>query len=271
MSSKNGQLDSFPTPSYPPHFPLSSNWELLSQGAEARLWKIPAYLPPDRTAVAKERMVKSYRHATLDDRLTRSRCKAEVKAILRARRGGVSCPAVWGLQIPIIFLEYMSGPTVRTFLIQQRQQNRNNPTSNDSLLSINHDADPNSQELTPVLLQLATDIGIILGKLHNTHTIHGDLTTSNMIYDLAESEKTTSNRLTLLDFGLARVSSNPEEMAVDLYVLERALISTHPELEDTPFLSEILKAYKATCQKSDAVLQRLSAVRLRGRKRECFG
>jgi TP53 regulating kinase and related kinases len=100
------------------------------------------------------------------------------------------------------------------------------------------------------------------------------LTTSNMIYDpnaISDSNKHTSSHLTLLDFGLARVSSNPEEMAVDLYVLERALISTHPELENTPFLPEILKAYKATCHKSDAVLQRLSAVRLRGRKRECFG
>lgn len=37
---------------------------------------------------------------------------------------------------------------------------------------------------------------------------------------------------TLIDFGLASVSSSVEDRAVDLYVLERAFISTHPALED---------------------------------------
>lgn len=39
-----------------------------------------------------------------------------------------------------------------------------------------------------------------------------------------------SNRLYLIDFGLAYTKPNPEDKAVDLYVLERAFVSTHPEL-----------------------------------------
>jgi TP53 regulating kinase-like protein len=33
----------------------------------------------------------------------------------------------------------------------------------------------------------------------------------------------------LIDFGLAHQSTSVEDKAVDLYVLERALSSTHPE------------------------------------------
>ena len=35
----------------------------------------------------------------------------------------------------------------------------------------------------------------------------------------------------LIDFGLGSVSSSEEDMAVDLYVLERAFVSTHPRSE----------------------------------------
>ena len=212
---------------------------MLTQGAEARVWKIPSYLP-DRAAIAKERFVKTYRHPVLDERLTKSRCKAEAKALLRARRGGVACPAVWGVQIPILYIEFLGGSTIRHYLEEL-----------------------SATAMTKEKEAIATEMGTLIAKLHNTSTVHGDLTTSNMMY--------TDMKLSLIDFGLAKVSPNPEEMAVDLYVLERALVSTHPELEETSFLAEVLKAYKATCTKSDAVLQKLSAVRLRGRKRECFG
>lgn len=234
-------------------------WELLSQGAEARIWKIPAFLPlPDRAAVAKERFAKTYRHAVLDERLTRARCKAEAKALIRARQGGVACPAVWGVQIPILYLEHVLGITVRRYLEERCEVLV--PTDTESTTSSSR-----CTSCTPEKTEVATKIGLLIGKLHNTGTIHGDLTTPNMIYTVEDQH------VSLIDFGLAKVSSNPEEMAVDLYVLEWALISSHPELEETSFLPDILKAYKSTCNKSDSVLQRLSSVCLQGRKRECFG
>ena len=36
----------------------------------------------------------------------------------------------------------------------------------------------------------------------------------------------------LIDFGLGSVSNSEEDMAVDLYVLERAFASTHPRSEE---------------------------------------
>jgi len=46
----------------------------------------------------------------------------------------------------------------------------------------------------------------------------------------------------LVDFGLAYTSSLTEDKAVDLYVLERAFASTHPDSE--PLFGRVLEGYK---------------------------
>ena len=46
----------------------------------------------------------------------------------------------------------------------------------------------------------------------------------------------------LIDFGLAYTSSLTEDKAVDLYVLERAFASTHPE--SGSMFSRVLEGYK---------------------------
>ena len=231
----------------PPPFQPKPSWTLISQGAEARIWKIPNYFPNNRFAICKERFVKAYRHATLDAKLNKQRCKSEGKCMLKGRKGGVATPTLYGVQPPCIYMEYVNGVTVRQWLEEQAQ------------------GGTATGRTTITYKTLAESIGRIVATLHNTGTIHGDLTTSNMMLE------DTHHTLQLIDFGLARVSSNPEELAVDLYVLERAIISTHPEVENFGFTDDILKEYKAVSKKSDAVLQRLSQVRLRGRKRECFG
>ena len=89
-------------------------------------------------------------------------------------------------------------------------------------------------------------IGHSIGKMHIESIIHGDLTTSNML--LRHSDATTNEaKAVLIDFGLSYVSTLVEDKAVDLYVLERALSSTHPEAEDLPKsernIEKILAAY----------------------------
>ena len=49
------------------------------------------------------------------------------------------------------------------------------------------------------------------------------MTTSNL---MVENED-----LYMIDFGLSYVKNMIEDKAVDLYVLEKAFISTHPKLE----------------------------------------
>ena len=70
-------------------------------------------------------------------------------------------------------------------------------------------------------------IGRTVGELHASGVVHGDLTTSNLI--LRESDGELD--VVLIDFGLGSVSVSEEDMAVDLYVLERAFASTHPKSE----------------------------------------
>lgn len=66
------------------------------------------------------------------------------------------------------------------------------------------------------------DIGVLILKVHEIGVIHGDLTTSNMLM-------TTEGKICLIDFGLSYFKDSAEDRAVDLYVLERAFKSTHPQ------------------------------------------
>jgi TP53 regulating kinase-like protein len=58
----------------------------------------------------------------------------------------------------------------------------------------------------------------------------------------------------LVDFGLAYTSSSTEDKAVDLYVLERAFASTHPNSE--PLFGRVLEGYKGKMGKEWTVIGR---------------
>ncbi|XP_077582282.1 EKC/KEOPS complex subunit TP53RK, partial [Stigmatopora nigra] len=117
------------------------------------------------------------------------------------------------------------------------------------------------------LEHLAKKIGQILAKMHNEHVIHGDLTTSNMLLrcSLVDGELD----LVLIDFGLSYISALPEDKGVDLYVLEKAFLSTHPKTE--VLFEKLLKSYRASSKNSEAVIKKLDEIRLRGRKRSMEG
>jgi TP53 regulating kinase-like protein len=102
----------------------------------------------------------------------------------------------------------------------------------------------------------------ISGQLHEKGMVHGDPTTSNVM--LKDEE------LVLLDLGLGSCEAGLEEKAVDLYVLERAVSSTHPNL--APLLPSVLTAYANSLSKGGkAELARLEEVKARGRKRSMVG
>mmetsp|Transcript_1600 Transcript_1600/g.2324 ORF Transcript_1600/g.2324 Transcript_1600/m.2324 type:complete len:152 (-) Transcript_1600:312-767(-) len=142
-----------------------------------------------------------------------------------------------------IFMEYIDGLTLKEFLIKAE-------ANNDVALC----------EATAIKL------GETICRYHNTNTVHGDLTTSNAII------RSKDNEIVLIDFGLACPTRSPEDMAVDLYVLERAFTSTHASCPT--LFSHVIKGYEAQGHEnpsSHAVLTRLDKVRKRGRKRMAIG
>ena len=62
-------------------------------------------------------------------------------------------------------------------------------------------------------------LGIQVAKMHSAGVIHGDLTSSNVMV--------SADKVFLIDFGLSQMKGNIEDKAVDLYVLEKALSSSH--------------------------------------------
>ncbi|XP_064102439.1 EKC/KEOPS complex subunit TP53RK-like [Macrobrachium nipponense] len=222
------------------------NRELLTQGAEGRVFTT-SWL--GQSVIVKQRFPKTYRHPDLDAQITRERIKAEARALVRCRSFGIRTPAVYDVDFTtneIVLEEINDSVTIRNFIYDAVNK----------LQSMN----------SPVFMNLAEKIGKTLAKLHANNIIHGDLTTSNMLlvppYDTSD--------IILIDFGLSSVDERPEDKAVDLYVLERAVLSTHPNTE--LFVQQLLSVYKTAGGKVAAeVINRLDEVRMRGRKKLCFG
>ncbi|XP_041634892.1 EKC/KEOPS complex subunit TP53RK [Cheilinus undulatus] len=220
--------------------------ELVKQGAEARVYRAKFL---GKQSIVKERFPKRYRHPVLDEKLTHRRTVQEVRSILRCRKAGISTPVVYFVDYTshCIFLEEIVGSmTVR-----------------DHISSAQQSASCSETELE----QLAERMGQILAKMHDEDVIHGDLTTSNML--LRRGPEDGEDDLVLIDFGLSYNSALPEDKGVDLYVLEKAFLSTHPNTES--LFEKLLKSYTASSKKSAAVIKKLDEVRLRGRKRSMVG
>ncbi|XP_072270231.1 EKC/KEOPS complex subunit TP53RK [Pyxicephalus adspersus] len=214
--------------------------KLLKQGAEARVYQ-GKFL--GKAAVVKERFPKTYRHPALEEKLTHRRTAQEGRAILRCRKAGIPAPVIYFVDYVTncIYMEDIEGSvTVRDYIMTAQKNGRN-------------------------LHDLAEKIGKILARMHDEDVIHGDLTTSNMLLRPPHQDLD----LVLIDFGLSFISALPEDKGVDLYVLEKAFLSTHPNTEE--IFSALLKSYSASSKKSSPVIKKLDEVRLRGRKRSMIG
>ncbi|KAI9216068.1 hypothetical protein BC828DRAFT_394300 [Blastocladiella britannica] len=239
---------------------------LIKQGAEARIFKHD-YLGAI-PAVTKERFSKSYRHPQLDAKLTKARLLQEARALHKARTlAGVRTPHVLFVDQASMSLtiEYIDAPTARDWV----------------------DAHHHASDL---LDTLSAAIGSTVAKLHRVNIIHGDLTTSNLLVDelpLVDPATTPAPiavsatapapspppplEIVVIDFGLAETSTMVEDKGVDLYVLERAIRSTHPSVEKR-MMHAILAAYETEAGADGrAVLRKLDEVRQRGRKRSMIG
>lgn len=243
--------------------PLSSTgstaaaFSLVQQGAEARLFRTTFCGHP---CIVKERFSKAYRHPQLDIKITRQRLRQEASNALKALRAGVSVPAVYYVDLiqSRSFQEEIIGHTVKSVLWA------------------------NALSATQIEL-LCAHIGAAVARIHDADLIHGDLTTSNLMLRASTSASSASSvsttvggagtvdcdALVVIDWGLSYQGALAEDRAVDLYVMERALLSTHPQSE--PLVDAIIQAYGKASQRCAEAVRRLSDVRARGRKKLAFG
>ncbi|CAK5265444.1 unnamed protein product, partial [Mycena citricolor] len=215
--------------------------------------------PSDPPILLKHRFKKGYRHPTLDGSLTRARVAGEARALAKCLRSGVSVPGIRMVDAPegVLGIEWIDGSSVRRLLPGGAGEDENDTDETEAAVDVLH-----------TLMQL---IGEEIANLHLTDMIHGDLTTSNMMLRSPSSPKTPNTKqLVLIDFGLSYHSSLIEDKAVDMYVLERAFSSTHPDSE--PLFASVLGAYERRMGKEwPALARRLEDVRQRGRKRSMVG
>ncbi|XP_076831991.1 EKC/KEOPS complex subunit TP53RK [Brachyhypopomus gauderio] len=235
------QMDSFNNRYIPPYLHKAL---MIKQGAEARVYR-GTFL--GKSVIIKERFPKLYRHPLVDEKLTRRRTTQEVRSILRCRKAGINAPVVYFVDNTTycIFLEDISGSITVKEHVASAQASGQNIES---------------------LCALADKIGQVLAKMHDEDIIHGDLTTSNM---LLVKEDAKDVKLVLIDFGLSYISALSEDKGVDMYVLEKAFLSTHPNTE--ALFDRLLKSYTDSSKKAPGVIKKLDEVRLRGRKRSMVG
>lgn len=231
--------------------------EFVSQGAEGVIYK-GLFLA--RPVIVKERISKNYRVRELDSKLNKQRILQEVRCMVKCRRAGVLTPSIYMVELEDyrIVMERIDGITFKEFLWQSGN--------------------------APSAVVLVRAIGLAIGKMHDANIIHGDLTTSNIMIQhesaeiemndvVAGDEKTETSkalaRIVLIDFGLGMTQATVEDKAVDLYVLERAFISTHPDSEI--LVAAMLESYRFAYRNANNTMNRLEQVRLRGRKRDMCG
>jgi TP53 regulating kinase and related kinases len=186
----------------------------IAIGAEAEIFE-------KDNKIIKVRNIKSYRNSILDSDLRKSRTLREVKVLNLLNN---IAPKVFFIDKDNmkIVMEKINGKKVSEIL------NNNN------------------------YKKICKNIAKNILYMHNKNIIHGDLTTSNMIFN---------DKVYFIDFGLSFFSTKIEDKAVDLHLLKQAFESKHSKIANKCF-NEIIMYYL-----NQEVLNRLNIVEIRGRNK----
>lgn len=179
---------------------------VIYRGAEAEII-LSEYL--GREVIKKRRIPKSYRSKELDFNLRSSRTKEEAKLMHESRKAGVPVPVIYDVDLMncTITMQFVCGERMKEFLYNLSNKNRK---------------------------KVCIEIGRNIAKIHNHGIVHGDLTTSNMIF--------CNGRVYFIDFGLGGFSKEIEDRGVDLHLLLEAFRSVHSEYEG--LFSYVIDGYR---------------------------
>ena len=204
---------------------------LLKKGAEASLFVADWH---GRRVVIKTRLPKKYRPEKLDLTIRTYRTVHEPQLMSEAKKAGVPTPTIFQVDVEnaTIVMEFVEGKQLKQLL---------------------GSFSPKERE------QVCFLVGELIGKLHRHGVVHGDLTTSNMIFG-------TDGRIFFVDFGLGEKNSELEARGVDLHLLKRALQSTHYQFADECFQT-VMKGYAAFVGEAETkdVLSKIREIERRGR------
>lgn len=200
-------------------------------GAEAELKGVSFEGAP---ALSKKRVKKGYRVKALDDCIRKTRAKSEAK-LLKEASAVVNTPKIFrlGLEDSEIVMEFIGG-------VPLKQAIGKNPL-------------------------LCVEAGKCIRRLHDAGIIHGDLTTSNIIFLKKPNDPELAARvgqkgpLFFIDFGLGFFSKKLEDRATDLVVFKKTFNATHSGIKNGWAL--VMEGYAPTADLS----ARMAAIEKRAR------
>lgn len=202
--------------------------KLVKKGAEADIYRTSWC---GRAAILKVRKPKTYRLSQLDAKIRRQRTVRESHMISYARALGIPTPLVYFVDVgrSAIVMQHVRGTVV--------------------------------QRLPDMLiLSLSYRMGRMIGTLHKNAVMHGDLTTSNFVYEK------TSDMLYLIDFGLSQNTPKPEDHAVDLRLIKEIFNSAHASIISDAW-KNLMRGYTSSVGhgQSSRIKQLVSEIEGRGR------
>lgn len=198
------------------------------QGAEAKITE-------KKNEIKKERIIKKYRNAKLDEQIRKKRTKSEIKIMKKL--------------IDVIHVPKLKAKQ-RTFTICMEK------IEGDKLSQNLNDYSKKIQK------EIMFELGKIIFKMHEKEIVHGDLTTSNIIYNKK------NKKIYLIDFGLSSFNAKTENKGVDIHLLKQALEAKHFQNWKILF-SEFEKGYKKINPGSATqILDKLKIIEKRGRYKQ---
>jgi Kae1-associated kinase Bud32 len=187
-----------------------------------------------KEVIVKERIKKNYRIDQIDNKLRKIRTKKEVRLLTEARKVGVPTPQ-------ILYVDDVNYKIIMENIVGQR------------IKELLYTADKKT------ISKICFEIGKLVGKLHSSGIVHGDLTTSNMILK--------NDQIFFIDFGLGEFSKRIEDQGVDLNLLYEALKSTHFKILKLCW-ENIVKGYKKEYKNAEQVLKKIEEIEKRARYME---
>ncbi len=210
---------------------IISQGELLSRNAESDIY-LSRYL--GRDVIVKKRVRKPYRDPALDTRLRILRTYREANILYQSYKNGIPVPRLYfaNLKSTAIVYSFIHGTTLSSYLLK-------NPPDNS--------------------IPYLREMGRVVGQLHSIEIVHGDPHPANFII--------SEDRLFVIDFGLAFISSSIKDQVYDLDVVYRSLYSLIPRYADRYF-DAFLNGYRDSYYNSDEAIKLHSKVARMGRYHE---